>query len=140
MFVNTFMASYSRSQLQALLGSNVVEAKFVRRHPKLGWSNIRGAFVTTNYELLNDDLGFNVLHFKPPKGVGMGYDPRNYNLVVSWDIFRQEYRCFAVEYSNINNFYDVSTPEKRQDFWVFFRDYIMALSNDEKLLYMGYTG
>lgn len=134
------MASYSRAQLQALLGANVVEAKFIRRHEKYGWSEVRGAFVTTNWELLNSDLGLNTLNFKRPKGIGMGYDPRDYNLVVSWDLFRQEYRCFGVENSNIVNFYDVSSDEKRIEFWQFFRDYIMKLSNDEKLIYMGYVG
>jgi hypothetical protein len=34
----------------------------------------------------------------------------------------------------------VSSPEKRQEFWQFFRDYIMLLSNDEKLTFMGYIG
>ncbi len=134
------MSSYSRPQLQALLGANVVEAKFVRRHDKPGWSEVRGAFVTTNAPLLNSDLGLNTLNFKRPKGIGMGYDPRQYNLVVAWDLFRQEYRCFAVESSNILNFYDVPTDEKRMEFWQFFRDYIMKLSNDEKLIYMGYIG
>lgn len=134
------MATYSRSALQALLGNNVVEAKFIRRHTKEGWSDVRGAFCTTNYQILNSDLGINTLNFKKPKGVGMGYDYKSYNLVVAWDIFRQEYRVFGVENSVIINYYDVSSDEKRLAFWQFFRDYIMKLSNEEKLIYMGYLG
>ncbi len=129
---------YGMSAFQQLLQKNVVEARFIRRHNKPGWSGVRGAFITTNWELLNGDLGLKTLNFKRPNGVGMGYDHRQYNLVVGWDLFRQEYRVFGVENSNIRKFYDVSDDENRAKFWLFFRSYIMNLSNREKLVYMGY--
>ena len=80
------------TSLQALLGANVLELDFVRRHPKLGWSDVRGLFGTTNYDVLNGPFGRQVLNFIPPKGVGMGYDYKSYNLCVVWDIFRRDYR------------------------------------------------
>ena len=125
---------------QQLLQKNVVQAKFIRRNFKPEWSGRRGAFITTNFQLLNGDLGYKTLNFKPPKGVGMSYDHTQYNLVVGWDIFRQEYRCFAVENSNIEKFFNVSDETERMKFWVYFRDYIMQLSPQEKLAYMGYLG
>lgn len=134
------MAAYSRAAFQALLGANVIEARFTRRHDKPGWSGVRGAYVTTNWELLNGDLGLKTLNFKKPNGRGMGYDPKQYNLVVGWDLFRQEFRCFGVENSEIRNFYSVENDVDRAEFWQFFRDYIMQLSPNEKLIYMGYVG
>lgn len=131
---------YDMNSLQTLMKSNVVEARFMRRHNKPGWSGVRGAFVTTNFELLNGDLGFSALHFKPPKGAGMGYNHRKYNLVVGWDIFRQEYRVFAAECSIVRNFYDVSSPEERAAYWLMFRERVLQLTSREKLIYMGYTG
>ena len=87
--------------------------------------------------VLNSDLGVNVLNFRPPNGVGMGYDHRQYNLVVSFDIFRQAYRCFGVENSLILNYYDVTTPKSRIEFWIYFAERFYNMPTSEKLLYMG---
>lgn len=131
---------YTMDAFQRLLQKNVVEARFIRRHEKPQWSTVRGAFLTTNWELLNDELGFRTLNFRPPNGRGMGYNHRDYNLIVGWDLFRQEYRVFGVENSVILNFYDVSDDEGRTKFWLFFRERIMQLTNREKLIYMGFIG
>lgn len=131
---------YNMQAFQTLLQKNVVEVIFNRRHHKPGWSGSRGAFITTNWELLNSDIGDKTLNFKPPKGVGMSYDHRKYNLVVGWDLFRQDWRVFGVENSNIRNFYDVSDDQGRAEFWLYLREYIMKLSSNEKLVYMGYIG
>lgn len=127
-------------QLQGLLGNNVVELTFERRHPKLGWSNIRGLLGTTNYPLLNGDFGFQVLNFQPPKGVGMGYDYKKYNLCVVWDMFRQEYRVFGAEQVNIRQQFPLTTPEEQETFMNYFYDYIINMSNKQKLDFMGYIG
>lgn len=126
--------------MQLLLQKSVIEARFTRRHPKLTWSNVRGAFLTTNWELLNSKSGRNTLNFNPPNGRGMGYDHRKYNLVVGWDIFRQEYRVFGVENSVILKIHDVSNDANRALFWLYFQDRIMQLTSKEKLIYMGYVG
>lgn len=128
------------ASIQALLGNNVVELHFVRRHPKIGWSNIRGLFGTTNYALLNGEFGKQVLHFQPPKGVGMGYPYKQYNLCVVWDIFRQEYRVFGAEQVDITRQWDVTTEEGQEEFQNYFYDYITNMSNSDKLDFMGYTG
>lgn len=130
----------SNHSLQAILANNVVELTFVRRHPKLGWSDIRGLFGTTNFKLLNGDYGKYVFHFNPPKGVGMGYDYKSLNLCVVWDIFRQEYRVFGTEQVNIRKKFDVTTDQGIEEFTEYFDEYISGMSNDEKLDFMGYTG
>ena len=126
--------------LQNLLGQNVIELDFVRRHPKAGWGDIRGLFGTTNYDILNGDFGTYVLGFHPPKGVGMGYDYKSKNLCVVWDIFRQEYRVFGAEQVNIRRQYSVTTEEGLQEFMDYFEEHIKHLSNDDKLKFMGYNG
>lgn len=130
----------NNSQLQSILGNNVVELTFVRRHPRLGWSDIRGMFGTTNFPLLNGDFGSQVLHFRPPIGVGMGYDYKAYNLCVVWDIFRQEYRVFGAEQVEIRKQFPLTTPEEQEQFQQYFYDYIIGMSDQQKNDFMGYIG
>lgn len=130
----------TNSQIQALLGAEVIELTFVRRHPKLGWSDIRGLLGTTNYKLLNGDFGSYVLNFQPPKGVGMGYDYKSRGLCVVWDMFRQEYRVFGAEQVNIRQRFKLTTDEDQQYFIEYFEKYIQNMSNEEKLDFMGYIG
>ena len=126
--------------LQNLLSKQVLELEFVRRHPKLGWSNIRGLFGTTNFPLLNGDFGMQVLRFEPPKGMGMGYDYRSKGLCVVWDIFRQDFRVFGSEQVTIKKAWDLDTEENVEEFSQYFYDYIIDMSNDNKLKFMGYVG
>jgi len=130
----------NNAALQINIGRNVVELNFVRRHKKAQWSDIRGMFGTTNYELLNGDFGAQVLNFRPPKGIGMGYDYKHKNLCVIWDIFRQEYRVFGAEQCNVKKTWDVTTPEGIEEFKTYFYDNIINMSNDDKLEFMGYVG
>jgi len=126
--------------VQNLLANNVVELTFVRRHEKLGWNNVRGIIGTTNYALLNSEFGFQVLHFKPPIGVGMGYNYKSKNLCVIWDFFRQEYRVFGAEQVTLRKLFDVNDPEKEEEFYDWFYDHIISMSEQQKLDFMGYEG
>jgi hypothetical protein len=126
--------------LQALLGSKVLELNFVRRHPKFGWSNVRGLFGTTNPKLLNSEFGQRVLHFIPPKGVGMGYDYKSKGLCVAWDLFRQEYRVFGAEQVVIKQQWDLKTDEQITEFENYMYQYILTMSNEDKIDFMGYIG
>ena len=126
--------------LQKILGNNVVELTFVRRHQKKGWNDIRGLLGTTNYELLNGPFGSSVLHFRPPIGVGMGYNYRAKNLCVVWDFFRQEYRVFGAEQVNIRQLFDLTKEEEKEKFYEWFYDYIINMTEQQKLDFMGYEG
>jgi len=130
----------TNAALQIFLGRNVVELSFVRRHKKTSWSDIRGLFGTTNYELLNGEFGKQVLHFQSPKGVGMGYNYKSKNLCVVWDIFRQEYRVFGAEQVTIKQHWDVTTPEGMEVFKQYFYENIINMSQETKLSFMGYIG
>lgn len=130
----------NNASVQKILADNVVELTFVRRHEKEGWNDIRGLLGTTNYELLNGPFGFQVLGFRPPKGVGMGYDYRSKNLCVVWDFFRREYRVFGAEQVSIRKVFDLSNQEEKQVFYDWFYEYIINMSDQEKFKYMGYQG
>lgn len=129
----------TNNQLQLILGHNVVELHFVRRHPKLGWANIRGMLTTTNPLLLNSNFGFQVIGFKPPNGVGMGYDYKKYNLCCGYDFFRQEYRVFGAEQVNIHKQWPLTNEEEIAAFQQHFYDYFINMSEDAKLTFMGFT-
>lgn len=128
------------TQLQSVIGKNVVELDFVRRHPKMGWSDIRGMFGTTNPALLNSDFGFQVIHFKPPNGMGMGYDYKRYNLCVIFDMFRQEYRVFGAEQVNVHKIWPLSNEEEIESFKNYFYEYIINMSESDRMKFIGYTG
>ena len=130
----------TNSHVQSILGNNVVELTFVRRHEKLQWNDVRALLGTTNYELLNGPFGKGVLHFKPPKGVGMGYDYKSKNLCVVWDFFRQEYRVFGAEQVRIRQMFELSSPEKFQEFYDWLYEYIINMTEDQKNDFMGYEG
>jgi hypothetical protein len=130
----------NNGSLQNILGSNVVELTFVRRHEKLKYNNIRGLLGTTNYELLNGPFGYSVLRFQPPSGVGMGYDYKSKNLCVVWDFFRQEYRVFGAEQVKIRKLFDLTNEEEKEKFYEWFYEYIINMSSEQKEDFMGYEG
>ena len=126
--------------LQVLLGGNAIELSFVRRHEKLGWSNIRSLLGTTNYKFLNGPFGKQVINFVPPKGIGMGYDYKSKGLCVVYDMLRQDYRVFGSEQVSIRQQWPLTTDEEIAAFEQYFMDKIMKMSDQEKLDFMGYTG
>lgn len=134
------MAMWTNSSLQLFLATNVCEITFLRRHSKPHWYDIRGLLGTTNYPLLNTLLGKRILNFKPPMGIGMGYDYKAKNLCVVWDIFRQEYRVFGAEHAVVKSHMPVTTDAERRDFWKYFQAYVANMTNDQKLKFMGYMG
>jgi len=126
--------------LQKMLAENVVELTFVRRHEKRGWNNIRGLLGTTNYELLNGPFGFSVLHFQPPKGIGMGYNYKAKNLCVVWDFFRQEYRVFGAEQVRIRKLFNLTDEKEKEKFYEWFYDNLINMTDQQKFDFMGYEG
>lgn len=130
----------NNSSVQSMLGNNVVELTFVRRHEKYGWDNVRGLLGTTNYKLLNGDFGNQVVHFRPPNGRGMGYDYKSKNLCVVWDFFRQEYRVFGAESVHIRQLFDLTDPDEEAAFYDWFNQFIIGMSDREKLKFIGLIG
>ena len=55
-------------------------------------------------------------------------------------MFRQDYRVFGAEQVTIKQIWDVSTPEGIESFKEYFYEYIIGMSQDDKLKFMGYVG
>ena len=107
--------------LLKLLSNNVVELRFVRRHPKQGYPPNRRMFCTNSKALLYSIAGKITLKHKTPKGVGLPYLPPLKNLVVTWDIMMQDYRQIPLESVQIMEVFPVRNEEEINKFWEFFR-------------------
>ena len=97
----------SQASLKNLLLNNVAEIKFVRRRAKPGAAATRRMLCTSSLSLLNSTEGRLALNYRrainTPK-----FNPNIKNLVITWDIFMQDYRC-------INRpFFKVEIQQKRR--------------------------
>ncbi len=125
-------------QFQNYLRNNVVEAYVSRRHKKNGWSPTRGIYATANKNILNSLEGLRAFGFVPPGGIGMSYDPMEKNCVVAWDIFKGDFRVFSMtKGANIKNAYPVNNKVNILKFWDHFTNYVLLLSPEDKLRFMG---
>jgi len=122
----------SRSALSLILRNHVVEIRFLRRNPKLGYSKQRRMLCTNDYLLLTSTPGQRALNYTPPTG-NLKYNPANKNLVIVWDVFRQGFR--AVNCNDCDLVAVIkSTPS--DDFWKYFSEKIMPMSSVEKANFM----
>lgn len=119
-----------------LLSENVVELKFKRRRVKGGFPPHRRMFCTINKALLNSIIGKVTLKFKPPKGIGLPYNPSQRGLVVTWDILMQDYRQIKLESVEIIEVWPIKSKEDVEKFWSFFMDVIYPMSSEEKSNFM----
>ena len=82
------------STLRVLLENNVLEIKFKRRRPKAGAPATRRMLCTNNPVVLQSSTGRQTLHYKTATGTPK-YSPTAKNLVIAWDIFKQDYRAIS---------------------------------------------
>ena len=137
LIINTFVATrVSQSGLMSLLQNHVVEAIFVRRHIKSGHPPYRRALITNCNGLLNSDLGRKVLHFHPPKGFAPRYSIVQKNLVLTWDLFWQDYRTFNAEGAQLVQAMPVTNVDDQEHFWQYFQTYLIGLSPSQKMAFM----
>lgn len=121
-----------RNELQSLLKNNICDLLIVRRRPERapGRPIIRQMLCTNSMEILNSYNGKTTLNFSgsfEPKKV----DERKHNLVVTWDIFMQDYRNVSMDMC-----YLVQKIPADDNFWKFFNENIFPMSPNEKLRYM----
>lgn len=112
--------------LKALLQTNVLEIKFTRRRPKPGAPPTRRMLCTNSDMILKTVPGREALHFrntyKPPK-----YNPVTKNLILAWDIFKQDYRMI-----NCDNVALISQIPANEEFWQYFNTTLRLMSADQK--------
>jgi hypothetical protein len=122
-----------RTALSAVLQTNVAELRFHRRIEKRGFSDYRRMLCTNDMKLLLSVPGKRVLNFSPPTK-SLRYDPSSKNLVVTWDIFMQNFRminCNDVEVISIIK----SSPDS-QPFWKYFYARLANMSAAQKARFM----
>lgn len=124
------------SQLKSALQRSVVELIYIRRRPYAGVEPTRRALATTNLAVLNSELGRDVLGYRPPTGYRQPYSLNAYNLVVAWDILKQDYRQYDVPSSTIVTEIDVTTPEQLQQWWEYFYENVLPMSPQQKVAFI----
>lgn len=118
----------SRSQLISTLKTNVCEVKFARRLFKPGASATRRMLCTNSFTLLNSANGRLTLNYRPTSRLPV-YDPTIKNLVITWDIFMQNYRQI-----NFDGPVDlIKSIPANDEFWEYFSKNLANLTPAEKL-------
>lgn len=114
--------------LQQTLLTNVAEVRFARKRPKAGVAATRRMLCTLDRNILESELGMNILNYKPalrpPK-----YDPASRGLLCAWDIFVQDWRMINVEGCSVISTVDTTKPET---FWKYFQEIILPMSASAK--------
>ncbi len=123
------------SSLKMLSKQNVLELKFLRRHPKPGWKPTRRMLCTNATNILNSAPGHIALHFKPPTHPPVVSEAQH-NMVTVWDILWQEYRNVSCEWVDVITVIPVKTKEEQANFWQYFTKYLESMSADNKLVFM----
>ncbi len=120
----------SQTTLKNLLLSNVAEIKFFRRRPKSGSALTRRMICTNSLPLLNSVEGRLALNYKraiyTPK-----YNPDQKNLIITWDIFMQNYRCINMQACDL-----IQVIPANQEFWKYFNQNLAKLSAAQKMNFM----
>ena len=116
--------------LKSLLLNNVVEIKFFRKRPKPGASLTRRMLCTNSLPLLNSTEGRIALNYKrairTPK-----FNPTEKNLIITWDIFMQNYRCINMQACDL-----IQAIPANQQFWDYFNNNLVKLSATQKTEFM----
>jgi len=116
--------------LKQTLENNVAEIKFQRRKPKPGAPLFRRMLCTNSQSLLNSSKGRTALNYMSPK-TGVKYNPDAKNIVITWDIFMQDFRCVSLESCDL-----ISLIPAGDEFWLYFTEKVARMSAGEKQTFM----
>lgn len=120
----------SLATLKNLLLTNVAEIKFLRRRPKTGAPPSRRMLCTNALPLLMSPEGRLALNYR--RAINMPkFNPEAKNLIITWDIFMQDYRCINVAACDLIN----AIPANKT-FWNFFNQRLALLSTEQKVKFM----
>lgn len=115
--------------LKNLLLNNVAEIKFSRRRPKPGAPSSRRMLCTNSLPLLNSPEGRVALNYRRAIN-NPRYNPEAKNLLITWDILMQDYRCVNMVACDLINVIPVA------QFWNFFNKRLALMSANEKTRFM----
>lgn len=116
--------------LKNLLLSNVAEIKFIRKRPKAGAPSTRRMLCTNSLSLLMSPEGRLALNYRRAIN-NPRYNPNAKNLLITWDIFMQDYRCINMSACDL-----INVIPANKTFWGFFNKRLALLSTDQKVRFM----
>jgi len=116
--------------LKNLLLSNVAEIKFLRRRPRAGAPPARRMLCTNSLSLLMSPEGRIALNYRRAINFTK-FDPNAKNLLITWDIFMQDYRCVNMSACDLINV----IPANKQ-FWKYFNERLSLLDTQQKVRFM----
>jgi hypothetical protein len=91
---------------------------------------------TNSYDLLNSFNGRTTLHFTPASRTPT-FNPRQKNLIITWDILMQDWRCINMDECYLNYEYPVITQDQKDKFWSeMFNKTFYLMSTEEKYGWM----
>jgi hypothetical protein len=122
----------SQSSLAALMSKNAVEIKFLRRRPVAGEPAFRRMFATNDLLLLNSAAGRTALNFRPATG-RLDFNPAQKGLVLTWDIFMQDYRLVPANTADVISVVPTTPPD---EFWKYFSEVLSKMSTTDKMSFM----
>lgn len=122
----------SPNGLRQLLSSGVAEIKFVRRHNSPGRPGTRRMLASLNRAILDTENGRSILNFKPPV-YPAAYNANNYNLVIVFDLFMQDWRAIPADTVEIIKMLPSNSPE---EFWKYFNEVLIKMSASQKADFM----
>ena len=116
--------------LKNLLLSNVAEIKFLRRRSKPGYPPSRRMLCTSSLSLLSSPEGRIALNYRRAVNYPK-YNPEAKTLLITWDIFMQDYRCVNMSACDL-----INVIPANQSFWQFFNQQLAVMSTDQKVRFM----
>jgi len=119
----------SLASLKPILQNNVAEIKFMRRNLKAGSPPYRRMLCTGCLKLLNSPRGRIALNFRPAYNQP-SYNPFQKNLLITWDIFMQDYRMINMDACEMVNMIPAN------NFWKFFNEKLALMSPQQKIIFM----
>ena len=134
-FLLSIYMKLSPDGLQAMMQKSVVELVFTRRHVKDGWPMGRRMLCTLDRKLLQSLPGRMTLNFRVPSHPPP-YVAKAYNLVVTWDIFWQDYRAIPVDSVQVVSFFPTHNKKEQDKFWAYFTARFQNMSAQDKIDYM----
>jgi hypothetical protein len=116
-----------------LLNTNAAELRFKRRIEKNGFKDYRRMLCTNDRRLLLSTPGKKILHYDVPHD-SLKYDPSSKNLIVSWDIFMQNWRMINCD--DVDLIAVIKTSPDPSVFWKYFYEKLAQMSAAHKARFM----
>ena len=116
--------------LKTVLLSNVAEIKFFRRSPKAGSPPTRRMLCTNSLTFLSSPEARIALNYRRAINF-LKFSPEAKDLLVTWDIFMQDYRCINMKACDL-----VTAIPANKTFWKYFNERLSLMSPQEKIRFM----